>query len=144
MSRLAFNTSPRPTLGVEIELALVDAESQALQSANEQVLARVPSHLNGSIKPELMQCFVEINSGIGNTVAEVETDVRQKIVVLESIADQLGLRLCWTSTHPFSRWRDQCVTNNERYQSLVKLLQDTARQLPTPGPHLHVAVATGD
>ncbi len=144
MSHMVFNSSSAPTIGVEIELALVDAGTLALRSANKQVLDRVPPGLDGKIKAELMQCYVEVNTGICATMVEVEADLREKVHALEAVADDLGLRLYWSATHPFSTWREQEVTDNTRYKALINLLQDTARQLVTFGLHVHIGVDTGD
>ena len=97
-------------MGIEIELALVDSNTMALSNSIEQVLPKIPEQLTGSIKPELMQSYVEINSGVCHTIDEAESDLRQKLVVLERITDELGLRLYWSGTHPFSHWRDQRAT----------------------------------
>ncbi len=142
--RLIFSNSPEPTLGVEIELGLVNAETLALCSANEAILEQVPDPYKDAVKPELMQCYVEVNSKVGLTLPEVEADIWEKLRWLEATADKLGVRLLWSSTHPFSSWREQEITRNARYQSLVNLLQDTARQLVTFGLHVHVGVDSGD
>src|SRR5947209_8919800 len=102
MDGLKFNSSAGPTLGVEIELALVDASTMALTSAAPRLLARLPEQLRESIKPELMQCYVEINSRICADVAEAEADLREKLTVLEKAAGDENLRLFWSATHPFS------------------------------------------
>ena len=68
MSKLHFNSNDRPTLGVELELALVDGESMQLTSAIEDVLAALPQSAETSFKPELMQSVIEINTGICETV----------------------------------------------------------------------------
>jgi carboxylate-amine ligase len=142
--KLEFTHNAKPTLGVELELALVDGETMALTSSAQQLLSRTPDNLSDSIKPELMQCYLEINSGVCGTVAEVERDLIGKIVAVERAADEQGVRLLWSATHPFSSWRDQEVTPNERYRMLVDLLQDMARQLITFGLHVHVGVDSGD
>ncbi len=104
MSRLMFNASPRPTLGVEVELALVDHETMALTSAAPQLLERLPEAMRKWIKPELMRCYVEINTDVCATVADAEADLAGKLAVLEKSADEMGLRLYWSATHPFSTW----------------------------------------
>jgi len=91
-----------------------------------------------------MQCCIEINSCVCNTVDEVEADLRGKVAVLQQAADQLDVSLWWGATHPFSLWQDQHVTPNERYENLVNLLQEMARRLVTFGLHVHVAVDSGD
>lgn len=144
MSTLTFTRNTSPTLGVELELQLVDAESFALKSAIEDVLARLPEGMSEQIKPELMQSYLEINTGICKTVREVGDDLRGKLEVLEKVTDSLGLKLFWGATHPFSHWTEQDITVNDRYQRLVELMQDVARRLVTFGLHVHVGVETGD
>lgn len=141
---LKFTPSPKPTLGVEIELALVDGRTMALSSAAPRLLKRLPASLRESVKPELMQCYVEVNSSVCATVADAEADLAVKIAAAEQVADDEGLRLYWSGTHPFSTWREQQVTDNERYTWLINNLQDTARQMVTFGLHVHVGVDTGD
>ncbi len=144
MTKIKFNTNERPTLGVEIELGLVDGRTMALASAYDQVAKLVPENLAESLKPELMQCVVEIITGVCETVDDAEADLRKKIVAVESATDQLGMRLWWGATHPFSPWQEQMVTNDDRYLKLVQLLQELARRLVTFGLHIHVGVDSGD
>jgi carboxylate-amine ligase len=144
MPPLRFVSNERPTLGVEIELQLVDAGTMALRSGIAEVLSRLPGALHESVKPELMQSYLEINTGVCHTVAEVERDLAAKVRVVQSIAGSAGMRLFWAGTHPFSPWYTQEVTPDERYQGLIDLLQETARRLVTFGLHVHVGVDSGD
>jgi len=144
MKKLVFNSNDEPTLGIELELGLVDSGTMELTDGVEAVLELVPEELAGSIKPELMQSVIEINTGVCRTVAEAEVDLRGKIERVERITDGLGMRLWWGATHPFSSWRDQQVTRNERYEMLIELLQEMARRLVTFGLHVHVGVDSGD
>jgi carboxylate-amine ligase len=144
LSLYKFVSNDRPTLGVEIELNLVDNQSMALRSGVSQVLSDVPAELKGSVKPELLQCFVELNTKVCHNVAEAELDLTRKIQVVGDIARRHGLCLFWSGTHPFSRWQDQEVTPDERYFGLIDGLQETARRLLTFGMHVHVGVDSGD
>ncbi|QEG34154.1 Carboxylate-amine ligase YbdK [Bythopirellula goksoeyrii] len=144
MAKIEFNANDRPTLGVEIELGIVDGRTMALTSAFDQVAELVPEKLTESLKPELMQCVVEIITGVCETVDDAEKDLREKIVAVEAATDQLGMGLWWGATHPFSPWQEQMVTDTERYLDLVQLLQELARRLVTFGLHIHVGVDSGD
>ena len=144
MTRLEFNPSAQPTVGVEIELALVDAQTMALCSKNAAILNRIPPKYADKIKPELMQCYVELNTDVCESLAEVKADLEAKLRVLSKAAAAENARLYWSGTHPFSTWREQKITPNDRYMGLVNLLQDTARQLVTFGLHVHVGVNSGD
>lgn len=144
MSRFPFTRNDSPTIGVELELQLVDAETMALSSSIDRVLAALPDDQASEIKPELMQSYLEINTGVCKTAKEATADLRGKLDSLESVTKSLGLELFWGSTHPFSSWLEQDITVNDRYYRLVELMQDVARKLVTFGLHVHVGVDTGD
>jgi carboxylate-amine ligase len=139
-----FHGNQWPTLGVEIELQLVDETTMALKSAIADILVDIPPWLRDSVKPEFMQCYVEINTDVCRTVADVESDLTSKIRVVEETAARHDTRLFWAGTHPFSRWRDQQITPNERYYMLADRLQETVIRPVTFGLHVHVGVETGD
>lgn len=139
-----FTRNEAPTIGVEVELQLVDAQSMALTSAFDAVFAAIPEPHRSKVKPELMQCYLEINTGVCATVAEVGRDLAATIEAVETAADSVGVKLLWAATHPFSPWNQQEVTRNERYLKLVELLQDSSRRLVCFGLHVHVGVDSGD
>lgn len=144
MSTFPFTRNDYPTIGVEVELQLVDSETMALTSAIEDVRKLIPPEYAERIKPELMQSYLEINTGICRTVSDVKTDLEETLLVLHHVTEELGLKLYWAATHPFSHWRDQEITVNERYHRLVELMQDVARRLVTFGLHVHIGVDSGD
>ncbi|MGF1579009.1 MAG: YbdK family carboxylate-amine ligase [Gemmataceae bacterium] len=144
MSTLEFHPNSKPTLGVELEIQLVDPETLELKNCFLDVLEHVPEEFHGSIKPEIMQSYLEINTKVCDTVADVEDDLRKKVKAAEDAAACAGARLFWAATHPFSPWYEQLLTPDERYQRLCDNLQDTARRLVTFGLHVHVGVDSGD
>jgi carboxylate-amine ligase len=149
MAKIEFTRNERPTVGIELELGLLDAETFALSSAYGLLSARLTAdgHTNGeteNFKPELMQCVLEINTDVCETIGDAERDLRGKIAIVENACDALGLRLWWGATHPFSSWEEQRITPDARYLQLVNLLQEMARRLVTFGLHVHVGVDTGD
>jgi carboxylate-amine ligase len=149
MAKIDFRRNDRPTVGVELELGLLDAESMALSSAygllNTRLTADGQQNDEAShFKPELMQSVLEINTGVCDTIGQAEQDLRGKITIVEAACDALGLRLWWGATHPFSSWEEQQITPDERYLQLVNLLQEMARRLLTFGLHVHVGVDSGD
>jgi carboxylate-amine ligase len=149
MSKIEFKHNDRPTVGVELELGLVDSESMALASAYGLLSARLTAEGHqtdepSNFKPELMQCVLEINTDVCETIGDAERDLRGKIEIVQSACDALGLRLWWGATHPFSSWEDQRITPDDRYLKLVSLLQEMARRLVTFGLHVHVGVDSGD
>lgn len=149
MPKIDFRHNDRPTVGIELELGLVDGQTMALSSAYGLLNSRLTEEGHQTAdstryKPELMQCVLEINTDVCDTIVEAEADLKEKILVVQSAADALGLRLWWGATHPFSQWSDQRITPDERYLQLVSLLQEMARRLVTFGLHVHVGVDSGD
>jgi carboxylate-amine ligase len=149
MAKIDFRRNERPTVGIELELGLLDAQTMALSSAYGLLNARLTAdgHQDDQsehFKPELMQCVLEINTDVCDTIAQAERDLRAKIAIVEAACDALGLRLWWGGTHPFSSWQEQRITPDARYLQLVNLLQEMARRLVTFGLHVHVGVDSGD
>ena len=142
--KFTFTSNASPTVGIELELGLVDARTMALTNGAEPLLQRLNAETNVSYKPELMQCYIEVNTGICHTIDDAQHDLTGKLCQLESVARELDLEIWWGATHPFSRWQDQQVTENPRYRNLINLLQEMARRLITFGLHVHVGVDSGD
>jgi carboxylate-amine ligase len=149
MAKIEFRRNERPTVGVELELGLLDANTLALTSAYGLLGARLTadghqSEGHSNFKPELMQCVLEINTSVCETIGDADRDLRSKLAVVESACDAIGLKLWWGATHPFSTWQEQRITPDDRYLMLVNLLQEMARRLVTFGLHIHVGVDSGD
>lgn len=78
------------------------------------------------------------------TVADARADLQATLDELRAAADARSLDVIGAGTHPFSRWRDQQVSPDPRYERLVDELQWTARRLAIFGAHFHVAVRSGE
>jgi glutamate---cysteine ligase / carboxylate-amine ligase len=140
---IVFKSSERPTLGVEIEVQVVD-ESGAL--ATEPAATKILSELNddAGFKHELLECTVEVITGVCPTVGHVRKDLGEKVERLIEVADGLGYRILCSGTHPFSAWADQTVSPDPRYHRLIDDCQWTARRLLIFGVHTHVGVGSGE
>ncbi|HWL66501.1 MAG TPA: glutamate-cysteine ligase family protein, partial [Actinomycetota bacterium] len=94
---IVFTPSQKPTLGVEIEVQIVD-ESGAL--ATDTAATKILAELDDDVgfKHELLECCVEVITGVCDTVAEVEADLGSKIKRLAEVADGFGYRIICTGT----------------------------------------------
>jgi carboxylate-amine ligase len=144
MSFDKFRGSPRPSLGVELELQLLDTRSLALSGAFDDVLAEVPPEFRDSVKPEYYRCCAEINTGVCGDVAEAGWDLGRKLVAVSEAARCRGILLGWGGTHPFSHWKDQPIVPTPRYLELDDHYRETLRRQLTFGLHVHVGVGDGD
>ncbi|MFD0484270.1 glutamate--cysteine ligase [Kineococcus sp. GCM10028916] len=138
-----FNASPRPTLGVEWEMVLVDRSSRDLASRASEVLDAVDredSPTGPRITKELLRNTLEIVTGVCDTVGDVVEDLSSSIAAIRRVSDPLGLELMCAGTHPFARWDEQQVTPDERYAELLERTQWWGRQMLIWGVHVHVGV----
>jgi carboxylate-amine ligase len=96
------------------------------------------------IKPELFTSTIEINSEIhSGTPACIEELCRYYQTVSEILSAQNAALLA-SATHPFSRWRNQQISDDPRYERLLDRLQWMARRFNIFGIHVHVGMPDGD
>ena len=146
--KIDFAKSEQSTLGLEWEIALVDATSSELTARADDVFANILAAdpdvwRNGEhphIKGEMLQNTVELVTGVCHTVAEGTEDLRRNLNILRAAADPLGLELLSSGTHPFSNPRTQAVTDKERYAKLVDRTQWWGSQMLIYGVHVHVGL----
>ena len=139
-----FKGNPTHTLGVEVELQLIDAETLALSNSIQPILDRVPEKWSDKVKPELMQSYCEFNTDVCETVGAVERDLAEKLEWGQATAEELGLKLAWGGSHPFSPWYEQLYSPGKRYLWLTRAMQHITRRLVVFGLHVHVGVDSGD
>src|SRR5918996_3761760 len=140
---IIFSGSERPTLGVEIEVQVVD-ESGAL--ATDTAATKILADLRGEpgFKHELLECTIEVITDVCPTVEAARRELQRKLERLVEVADNYGYRIISSGTHPFSAWVDQTVSPDPRYHRLIEDCQWTARRLLIFGVHTHVGLSTGE
>jgi carboxylate-amine ligase len=144
---IAFTHNGRPTIGVELELHLVDQVTGDLVSASNEILAEMGAgHPDGShpkAKHELFQSTVEIITGVCETPSQAKADLQATLDELRRSTDPRGLLVVSSGTHPFGVARRQHISPDPRYHQLVEAMQWPARRLLICGLHVHVGVKDG-
>lgn len=146
--QIDFASSRQSTLGVEWELALVNARTGELVSVANEVLRGVSAQhpeLNEDdehphIKRELLLNTVELVTGVCNTVNEAKEDLARSLKAVREITDPMGVELFCAGSHPFSPPQLQPVTDKERYAKLIDRTQWWGRQMVIYGMHVHVGL----
>ncbi len=128
------------TLGVEEELHVVDATTGELVPKIEEIMARLPEELAEFVSYELFQSVLEIKTPVCGNVAEAEAHLREMRGRVNSWAAACESSLSGSGTHPFSRYKDQKVTDQERYRKVMETLRWVAQREVIFGQHVHVAV----
>lgn len=142
--RIEFNASAGPSVGVEMELELIDRGSRELCSSASELLAAMgrdhPGGAHPKAKHELLESTIEVITGVCTTAAEARADLATTIGELRSHTDVRGIELACSGTHPFSDWADQRISPDPRYHELIEEMQWLGRRLQIFGIHVHVGV----
>jgi carboxylate-amine ligase len=145
MASLEFRASAGLTLGVELELQLVQAHDYDLARDAAELLARLDKvKLAGAVKPEITESMIELNTSIHarhDTLA-VELEAMRDAVVKE--ADMLNLRVCGGGAHPFHSWTERRIFPTERFRHVLERYGYLAKQFTVFGQHIHLGCPDGD
>lgn len=142
---LLFNGCARPTLGVEVEVQLIDRSTKNLISAAVPLLKQAQRQVPDlRVKSELSQAMVEIDTEICEGVKEIGKSLVRQISRLQEIANQQGLEIAVAGTHPFQDWRQRRIFPAPRYLKILEKFQWLARRWTTFGLHVHVGIRDGE
>ncbi len=129
------------TLGIEEEFQIVDPLTRELRSHVAEILDEGRMLLGEQIKPEMIQSQIEVGTGVCKNIQEARADISRLRGIIAGLAEKNGLRIAAASTHPISRWQDQKIFDDVRYELLIQELQTIARSLLIFGLHVHVGIA---
>src|SRR5919197_2002545 len=130
----------RFTLGIEEEFAIIDPVTRELRSHIQEILEGGKIVLKEQIKPEMHQSVVELGTEVCDSIEHARAHVIDLRSRLAQLAEKAGLTIASMGTHPFSHWRDQLITEGERYQEILKDMQSLARANLIFGLHVHVGI----
>ena len=139
---ITFNSSGQLTLGVEIELQLIDRSTLNLTPRVEDVVACAADLPN--ITKEFYLSTVEVNSRKCADVHEIADDLIYSMERLDDIGDRLGISYAATGCHPFARYADCIITPTPRYNELIDRNQWLTRRMTVYGMHVHLGMSSGD
>jgi glutamate---cysteine ligase / carboxylate-amine ligase len=145
-ARAAFAASTDFTVGLEEEFALLDPRDLELASRFDQmrVAAQADPVLAESISGELIESEIEIRSGRGEDLAAAIAAQRDRRRRLFTLADEQGLALGATGTHPWSDYRRQKIIDTDHYRRVAEGLKWVAWRNNTFSMHVHVGIRDAD
>lgn len=139
-----FKNSERLSIGVEIELQILDPETLDLAPESERLLAICKEQKIERVKAEIHQSMLEIDSEISSTVKECRKYLKLRMEGLNEIAERSGLRIGMTGTHPFQKWKHRLISKGDRYEYIYEKYQWLARRMNVYGLHVHVGMPSGN
>jgi len=135
------NSALELSLGVELELQVLDAESLLLTPRASEIIDWVSDE---NLKKEFFQSTLEIVTGVCRHVQDVEHDLSSKIRKAREAAQALKLVLGSTGTHPLADYRERLVTPFPRYHDLIDRNQWLIRRMAVYGMHIHLGMKSGE
>ncbi|MCM0044909.1 MAG: YbdK family carboxylate-amine ligase [Burkholderiaceae bacterium] len=141
----AFATSESLSLGVELELQLLNLSDFDLAAASGDLLALLARKpFPGSVTHEITQGMIEVATGIQHRHDALLAELTQMRDVLVKAGDQLNVGVSGGGTHPFQTWPEQRITEMPRYRQVSALYGYLAKQFTIFGQHVHVGCRNGD
>ena len=136
---------PSFTIGIEEEYLLIDPETRDLAADPPQsILEECTRRVGDRVTPEFLRAQIEVGTKVCNSIAEVTEDLRTLRRCIRDVAQEHGLAMIASSTHPAADWDAQMHTDRERYNILAQDMQTVARRLLICGMHVHVGIDDED
>ena len=140
-----YHGSHDATLGMELEVQLVDKHHHDLMPCAETVLQQLHAGPNAAaFKLEVTQSMLELNSSIHASSSTLDQEMQQLARQLQQAAADAGARPCGGGTHPFQDWRQRRISNFPRYHRFASHYGYLARQFTVFGQHVHIGCPDGD
>src|ERR687898_1788251 len=144
-AREAFEDAEDFTVAVEEEFAILDPETLGLANRFEELqAAAVGTELEPHLVGELIASEIEIRTGRCADFTEAAARMGERRDQLLALADQLGVVLGGTGTHPWSPWQEQRIIDTPHYRRNDELLRYVVWRNNSFGLHVHVGIRGAD
>ncbi len=138
---VVFHGSPRSSVGLEWEVALVDADTLELVPKAGPILEALHCTESTPVRKEYLQCMIEMVSDPHARVRDAVADLARHMGEVRAVAEPLGVKLMGAGCHPFSIAENQEPFSTPRYDVVRDANQWWGRQMAIFGMHIHVGVA---
>jgi glutamate---cysteine ligase / carboxylate-amine ligase len=139
MSLATFADSRSLTLGVELELQIVNRHDYDLSpSAKDLLRLMAKRKIPGEVTPEITDSMIELCTGVCTDHGEVLSHLTEVRDALSETAARLNVGLCGGGTHPFQDWSQRRIFDKPRFQELSSLYGYLSKQFTVFGQHVHI------
>lgn len=143
MTGLHFKNSSSLSLGVELELQLINPSSYDLIPKAEALIESLEqSTYAAQIKPEITQSMIEINSSIHSDPLTLENEIKKIGQSLLSHAEKLNISLSGGGAHPFQHWSSRKIYPATRFKQVLKEYGYLAKRFTVFAQHTHIGCST--
>ncbi len=132
---------PSLRLGIEEEYLIIDQETLDLvRQPDPALIEECQKECGDRVTNEYLQCQLEVGTPPCRSIAECGQELGGLRQLVATKAAEFGYAVIAASTHPFASWREQSVTQKERYTSLNIDLGQGADRLLICGMHIHIEI----
>lgn len=141
-----FNKSEAYSMGVELELQLIDLNTYDLSSVSPQILKLLGKTdvAEEHFTPEMTESMLEINTRVHTNYDELLAQLKEIRNVLVNTCKDYGVGICGGGTHPFQSWAERTIYNKQRYKDIYKRYGYLAKRFTVFGQHVHIGCTSGD
>ena len=140
-----FKRSPKPTVGIEWEVALINPETWDLAHQAEAVIATAQQiQPDIHLEKEFLQNTIELVTGICDSIPQAVAELDRDLAVIRQAAEHHGLVLWASGGHPFSDFRTNPVSAKMTYAEIIERTQYWGSQMLIWGTHVHVGISHED
>jgi carboxylate-amine ligase len=141
----SFKTSQPLTMGVELELQLVNLTDFDLAAASPDMLHLLRRKaFPGNVTPEVTESMIEINSDIHTNHTELLKQLQLIRDTLVIAGDKLNVGVCGGGAHPFQKWFERRIFPKPRFKEVSALYGYLSKQFTVFGQHVHIGCSSGD
>ena len=132
------------TVGIEEEYQVIDPKTGELTSYIAEFLERDAMLVKDSMVPEFLKSQLEVTSKVCKNIKEARNEVIRLRRLASNYAEENNCKIIAAGTHPYSHWKDQVLTDKERYHGLYDSMQYVAKRLLVFGMHVHIGIPDKD
>jgi len=141
---MKFSTSAPLTMGVELELQVIDRRTGDLTRGASDLIHLVERKpYPGDIKPEITESMIEISTAVHSEFGPLRDQLRAMRDTLVVAGDKLDLRLAGGGAHPYQHWSERQIFDRPRFRHVAGLYGYLAKQFTVFGQHVHIGCADG-
>lgn len=141
---LEFKTSEPLTIGVELEIQIINKKTRDLVPLAGDVIHYLETNkFSDQIKPEITQSMLEINSSVHSSPQNLFKEMQAIRNELIKQTKSLDIYFSGGGTHPFQMWTDRKIYPVPRYEKTAHKYGYLAKMFTVFGLHIHIGCPNG-
>ena len=135
-----FNISTPFTVGMELEVRLINDKTYAPKNCSNIIFETIKDELKPHIHKELLKSMVEIVTPVCSNTTQAASFLKDAGKVLSKIGEKNGFKVAALATHPFEKKSDNEIMKDARYEKFAEEFQIVIKNFLISGLHIHIGM----